>query len=271
MGVTERVEPGGNMVRCGICGQYYDPSKHFGCPNCSSSSPALTEALYGGIQSDGRYSSPGYGNNHPETEPVNMRGSYGGYDSPGYGNDHPVTEPVNMQGSYGGYGSPGYGNDHPVTEPVNMQGSYGGYGYRDDSGAGQKTQVADHIEKRPLVPTQIAGRGAFSPVVGWLVALNGPCRGTDYRIHSGYNFIGRERGDICIHGDPTISKERDTCINYDSRNRTFYVTHENGMNQTLLNERAVRKEEAELYDYDVLTIGQTKLLFMSLCGDKFNW
>ena len=223
MGVTERVEPGGNMVRCGICGQYYDPSKHFGCPNCSSSSPALTEALYGGIQSDGRYSSPGYG------------------------------------------------NDHPVTEPVNMQGSYGGYGYRDDSGAGQKTQVADHIEKRPLVPTQIAGRGAFSPVVGWLVALNGPCRGTDYRIHSGYNFIGRERGDICIHGDPTISKERDTCINYDSRNRTFYVTHENGMNQTLLNERAVRKEEAELYDYDVLTIGQTKLLFMSLCGDKFNW
>ncbi|MDO5133336.1 MAG: FHA domain-containing protein [Eubacteriales bacterium] len=247
MGVTERVEPGGNMVRCGICGQYYDPTRHFGCPNCSSSSSALTEALYGGIRSDGRYGSPGYSNVQP------------------------VTEPVNMQGSSGRYGSPGYSNDQPVTEPVNMRGSYGGYGYFDDSGVGQRTQVADHIEKRPMEPTQIVGRGGFSPVVGWLVALNGPCRGTDYRILPGYNTIGRERGDICVHGDPTISKERDACINYDSRNRTFYVTHENGMNQTLLNDRAVRKEEVELFEYDVLTIGQTKLLFIPLCGDRFNW
>lgn len=34
--------------------------------------------------------------------------------------------------------------------------------------------------------------GVPMPVVGWLVVIEGLCRGTDYRIHTGYNYIGRE-------------------------------------------------------------------------------
>lgn len=241
--VTESVDGGGgHMIRCNICGQYYDPIKHFGCPHCSGGSQGVTEALYNGYSHGGGNASPG-----------------------GYGNGYPVTEPVGRS-SYPGSG-------YPVTEPVGRS-SYPNEPYNRGGGnLGGATEVAQFVEKRSPEITRIAGSGTgvISPVVGWLIAINGPCKGTDYRLHAGYNYIGRERGDICIHGDLAISKERDSCINYDQAYRTFYITHENGINQTQLNGRSVRKEAAELYDYDVITIGQTKLLFMSLCGEKFNW
>lgn len=169
---------------------------------------------------------------------------------------------------------------HPVTEAADLRSYPGSYGDNSNSyGRGMRnaTQIVDRVEPRPVGRTVIADTpgghavGGFIPVVGWLIALNGPCKGTDYRLHAGYNYIGRERGDVCLHGDFAISKERDSCINYDRGSRTFYLTHENGINQTLLNDRSVRREAAELYQYDVVTIGQTKLLFMPLCGNRFNW
>ena len=74
--------------------------------------------------------------------------------------------------------------------------------------------------------------GTPAPVVGWLVAVEGPCRGTDYRIHTGYNYIGREAGDICIRGDSTISAQRDANVTYVPQTREFYIAHELGKNVT---------------------------------------
>ena len=76
--------------------------------------------------------------------------------------------------------------------------------------------------------------GAPSPVVGWLVAINGPCRGNDYRLRVGYNYIGRVSGDICIHGDATISAERDSSVTYVPQTKGFYIAHELGKNPLLL-------------------------------------
>lgn len=217
--VTQRVDGGGdNLIKCAVCGQYYDPGKHFGCPHCSGNSVGLTQGLY-------------------STRPVGASAS----DNYGSGSPYSPTEAV---------GHVSGGHDY----------------YR-----GTETQVAAQIEKRSPDSAGIRPERAHSPVVGWLVALNGPTKGTDYRLHAGYNYIGRERGDICLRGDMAVSKERDSCINYDPSNRTFYLSHENGINQTLLNECTVRKEGAQLFDYDVVTIGQTKLLFMPLCGKRFNW
>ena len=51
------------------------------------------------------------------------------------------------------------------------------------------------------------------PVVTWLVCIDGPSKGRDYRIHSQNNFIGRSRSmDICIEGDNTISSERSAVL-----------------------------------------------------------
>lgn len=54
------------------------------------------------------------------------------------------------------------------------------------SGRMQETQSVD-----PSTPA-----GTSSPVVGWLVALDGPCRGTDYRIRVGYTTMLEEPAGI---------------------------------------------------------------------------
>lgn len=113
--------------------------------------------------------------------------------------------------------------------------------------------------------------GAPAPVVGWLVAVAGPCRGTDYRIHTGYNHIGREAGDICIHGDATISAEKDANITYVPQTGEFYIAHELGKNVLLVNNVPVIGSGVRLNRYDRITIGTTQLMFVPLCGEDFNW
>ncbi len=58
----------------------------------------------------------------------------------------------------------------------------------------------------------------FDPVVGWLVCIEGATKGTDYRIHSQNNYIGRSaKMDISIPEDSHISAENSAIIAYDNR------------------------------------------------------
>lgn len=110
------------------------------------------------------------------------------------------------------------------------------------------------------------------PVVGWLVAVNGPCRGRDLRIVEGTNTIGRGlTNDICITWDATISREKNSAITYNSDERKFYITHLYGHGATRLNGRDVSGGDRELANYAKVTIGNSAFLFVALCGPHFNW
>lgn len=126
----------------------------------------------------------------------------------------------------------------------------------------------------PLTPPTFLSEGdatTFDPVVGWLVCIEGATKGTDYRIHSQNNYIGRSaKMDISIPEDSHISAENSAIIAYDNEDRTFYFGPCSGRNIVRVNGKpalSVEKIEA----YDVLTIGTTKLLFVPLCGDRFDW
>lgn len=126
----------------------------------------------------------------------------------------------------------------------------------------------------PVIPVDGDGNeesAPFDPVVGWLVCIEGATKGTDYRIHSQNNYIGRSaRMDISIPEDSHISAENSAIIAYDNEDRTFYFGPGSGRNIVRVNGKpalSVEKIEA----YDVLTIGTTKLLFVPLCGDRFDW
>ena len=126
----------------------------------------------------------------------------------------------------------------------------------------------------PLTPpTFLSEENAttFDPVVGWLVCIEGSTKGTDYRIHSQNNYIGRSaKMDISIPEDSHISAENSAIIAYDNEDRVFYFGPCSGRNIVRVNGKpalSVEKIEA----YDVLTIGTTKLLFVPLCGDRFDW
>jgi len=112
---------------------------------------------------------------------------------------------------------------------------------------------------------------AFDPVVGWLVCVGGADRGRDYRIRSEKNFIGRsEAMDICIKGDNTISKEKHASISYNPRKGTFRLQPGESRGLIYLNDDEV-DIPTELKPYDLIDIGQTRLVFVPLCGEHFKW
>lgn len=111
----------------------------------------------------------------------------------------------------------------------------------------------------------------FDPVVGWLICIAGGERGRDYRIFSDRNFIGRgENMRICIKGDDTISRERHSEINFDARHNAFYIAPGEGRGNTYVNDRPVLQAQ-QPQAWDVIEIGETKLMFVPLCGPAFTW
>ena len=121
-----------------------------------------------------------------------------------------------------------------------------------------------------VIGGDLHGPDQLEPVVGWLVCVEGPMRGLDYRIHAGYNYIGREVGDIHIAGDMQISRQNPAMVAFDAEEQSYYVGPSAGRNLIKVNGKTVLNA-MELHSYDVISIGSTKLLFIGLCGEKFRW
>ena len=111
----------------------------------------------------------------------------------------------------------------------------------------------------------------LDPVVGWLVCIEGPDKGKDYRIRSERNFIGRsEKMDISITGDDTISRENHAIVSFSPKKQQFRVYPGESRGLVYLNDDEVITAEI-LSVYDVIELGKTKLMFVPFCSDKFQW
>lgn len=111
----------------------------------------------------------------------------------------------------------------------------------------------------------------IDPVVGWLVCVEGPDRGRDYRIRTGRNKIGRgEHMDICIRGDQTIHTANHASVVYEPRRSAFVLLPGDQQGLVYLNDEAVY-ESRPLTRGDVVELGQTRLHFVPLCGEDFRW
>ena len=111
----------------------------------------------------------------------------------------------------------------------------------------------------------------IDPVVGWLVCIKGPSRGRDYRIRSGRNGIGRsEAMDVQITGDDTVSRENHAFLVYEPRKRIFSIRPGDGRGLVYLNGDEVI-QASDIKGYDIIELGETQLMFVPLCSDKFNW
>jgi hypothetical protein len=111
----------------------------------------------------------------------------------------------------------------------------------------------------------------LDPVVGWLVCTAGPDRGRDYRLHSERNFIGRsEKMDVCIRGDDAISRENHTVVSFNPRTNAFKLQPGEGRGLVYLNGEDLDVPRP-LKPYDVIELGETRLVFIPFCGEKFQW
>lgn len=213
-------------------GHFYDPSVTDTCPQCAAEAAAGNQPFQFDMGA---------------TAPVSME-------------DYAATESVSPSGgSYQGNNMDMGETLPPKQENGFLTGEFGvgGNGVEDYSDATQ--------------PTIVAGMAGFSPVAGWLVCVDGPAKGTDYRIRAGYNYMGRaEHMDICIAGDNHIGRDRHAMIAYDQEERVFFFGPADGKSIVRLNGKMVMVP-SELHAYDIITIGSTKLMFVPLCGERFNW
>jgi len=213
-------------------GHFYDADANSTCPQC------LEEMRMGGgyVQSSGN----GIEDCPPTEAAYNFQQS---------GKADPESPPLT-----------GRGMNMDKAEDIGQTSSYD-----------QSSQKVTDYQEHTAPAEKFRGRGAaFSPVTGWLVCTEGPTKGKDYRIQAGYNYIGRsESMTICIP-DQTISRERHAMIGYDHKNKIFKFAPYMGENAVEVNGEMIMGS-VQLSAYDVLTIGNTKLLFVPLCGERFSW
>ncbi len=110
------------------------------------------------------------------------------------------------------------------------------------------------------------------PATGWLVCIQGATKGTDYRIYQGYTYIGRDpaQNQVAIPDDH-VSSVPSVRILYEEESRKFYINETNGArNPVYLNDKLF-DGRVQLQPYDIIRLGNTRLLFVPLCTDKFAW
>ena len=111
----------------------------------------------------------------------------------------------------------------------------------------------------------------IDPVCGWLVCIDGPRQGKDYKIKSGKNFIGRaDDMDIQILGDNKISRRNHAILVYDPKKHETVLLPGDSNGLVYYNEAAVYTPVV-LSVYDVIEMGESKFLFVPFCGEHFRW
>lgn len=108
-------------------------------------------------------------------------------------------------------------------------------------------------------------------VLAWLVCVQGPDRGRDYAVRGEHCYIGRApEMDVRIAGDSKVSRTNHGSVSYNPRNNTFKLRPGTSTELLYLNDDEV-SEPSPLQPYDRIALGDTELLFLPLCGDKFKW
>lgn len=177
----------------------------------------------------------------------------------------------NITGDYANHPSPGYagaavGPETPVAtknDPAPTETPQGRQAEMNDP----KTQMV----RGPQRPTRTDFHQ--EPVVGWLVVIGGPGLGAFRPVFEGNNSIGRaqtQRVPIDF-GDDTISSEEQAFVRYDASDREFlFVPNLAKTNVVSINE--IKPTTAvKLQPMDVITMGQTQLVFVPFCGEDFDW
>ena len=114
--------------------------------------------------------------------------------------------------------------------------------------------------------------GRFQHAVGIVMVTKGPGFGECFAIKTGMSQIGRGDGQAIQldFGDMAISRENHAAIVYDPKEHSFLLGHGGKSNIVRLNGKPV-VSTSDLSNGDTIEIGETRLRFVALCSDEFNW
>lgn len=132
----------------------------------------------------------------------------------------------------------------------------------------EKIVLNDNINKTVSYWLKESG---ISPVVGWLVCISGTEKGRDFRIVNERNFIGRsEEMEIVLANDMNVARKNHCSITYNPKQRIFMLSPGEGNGIVYLQNKGLY-ESKQIFNLDVIEIGQNRFIFIALCGDNFDW
>lgn len=109
------------------------------------------------------------------------------------------------------------------------------------------------------------------PVVGWLVCVEGAHMGEDFRLTTGRNFIGRATNmHVALTRDKSVSRDKHATVLYEPKKHIFLVQPGESRELCYLNDEIVLSAQ-EIKRNDVISVGDSKLMFFPCCDAKFNW
>ena len=76
--------------------------------------------------------------------------------------------------------------------------------------------------------------------------------------------------DVALVGDRSVSRNRHAILVYEPKQHLYLVQPGESSELVYLNDEVVLSP-MRLKEYDVITVGEVNLLFMPLCGERFNW
>ncbi len=130
-----------------------------------------------------------------------------------------------------------------------------------DKKKSQATRVVD-VRGGGRGKTRVVGLGQTQqdlPVVAWLVIINGPYKGQDFRMDDRKYTIGPSPEEDIVVKDDYLSSPH-CAIRYE--NGSFYINDLGSKNKTFVNNEP--QTEWELIDNDHIKIGQTEMIFKCL-------
>jgi Inner membrane component of T3SS, cytoplasmic domain len=129
---------------------------------------------------------------------------------------------------------------------------------RAETAATQAELAPPAFDPRKTVPLSTIKR---TPVVGWVVVMDGVQKGEDFRLREGKNAVGSAEGCEVILREPAVSSKH-ASISY--RDGQFVITDLDSTNGTFLNSATEPLARSELKDNDLIRIGDTTLKFKCL-------
>lgn len=157
-----------------------------------------------------------------------------------------------------------------IGDAVTVAGSqyFGGAGRDDD--ATVELSFDNYTDKDKTVSITYSTESGNKMVVGWLVCTKGIGKGRDYRLYHGWNRIGRGMNmDIYLPDDKKVSSDTQIAIVFDDRKSEFHIVNQMG-SLTYLNGKNVTETQV-LTTGDVITMGDTELIFIAFCTEERKW
>ncbi len=138
---------------------------------------------------------------------------------------------------------------HPPTPPPSPVPSPAG---------GPKTRRLDQTED------------GIRPVMGWLVCVEGPDKGSDYRLHTGKNFLGRDPSmDVCIRRDRAVSRLRHAVVTFEPKKGAFWLQPGDSEGLVYLDDELV-SAHTQIAPDQVIEVGDSRLVLVPFDKGKYT-